>query len=78
MAKHPPEGAVSRGAHGVLVAEEYLGGLEGGRAAGKNSGVLDKGAVGGAVAGYEDGGAGADVEGDDGAVLGAEAAEDGL
>lgn len=62
----------------MLVAEEYFGGLEGRRAAGENSGVLDQGAVGCAVAGYEDGGSGPDVEGDDGAVLVAEAAEGGL
>lgn len=78
MAKDPPEGAIGRGGNCLMVAVENLGGLVAGRAASEQSGVLDKGAVGCGVAGYEDVGVGPDVESDDGAVLGTEAAEDGF
>ena len=78
MSEKLPERAVCGGADGAVVVGEDLGGHDGLRAAGEGGAAVEEGFVGGGAGGEEDGRAGTEVEGDDGAVVPAEGTEEGL
>lgn len=78
LSEQSPERAVGGGAHGAVIIGQDLGGDDGLRAASEGGAILQEGFMGCGVGCQEDGRARAEVEGDDGAVVGAEDAEKGL
>lgn len=71
-AKEAPPGAVSSGADFAAVVGVHLAGGEGLGPVGEDGAILDECFVGQGVGPYEDGRAGPDMEGYDGAVFGLE------
>lgn len=72
-----PQGAVGGGADVVAIAAIDAADAQGWWAVGKCGGLLDKGLVGDVMVGDEDKRVGANVEGDDRAIDGAEASDGG-
>ncbi|KAI8565306.1 hypothetical protein RHMOL_Rhmol03G0248800 [Rhododendron molle] len=77
-AEEPPRGAVPGRADAVLVAADDFSRGEGLEPVGEDGAVLDEGLVGQGGGADEDGRAGTDPEGDDGAVFGQEGTDGGF
>lgn len=75
-AEEAPSRAIDRGADVMLITAKNSVGGQGLGAISENGTILDQGPVGEGVGGDEDGRTRADLEGDNGSILGVEVSED--